>query len=214
MKPAIRRSGGPAVRTIGGALVLAASAARADPITLGARVGPQYVFLEGDGPPADLTGWALGLDAAYALTPRLALGAAVDAAVYPGRSDRLPTGDSAHGLATYAELHADTDPTARWSATIDLGTGFRWLSIPLTSGPTDHVRAWEPVRVRAGPTWRGQSGARLSLMVGAGFGFVVSRAREGACSVTGTCADSLYDSDTQSSAEVVVDVTLVVRGWP
>jgi hypothetical protein len=196
------------------ALVLVAAQARADPLTLGARVGPQWMFLEGDGPPADLTGWTFGVDVAYPLSRRLALGAAADVATYPERSDRLPPGSGAHGLATYLELHADTDPSATWSATVDLGTGFRWLSIPLDAGPTDHVRAWEPVRVRAGPTWRGHGSTRVALVVGAGVGFVVSRAREGACSVTGTCADSLYDSDTQSSAEVVLDLTLVVRGWP
>ncbi len=195
--------------------VLAAREARADnELSFDGRIASEWVFLEGDGPPADLSGYCFALGAAYALGPRVSLGAALEAAIYTERSDRLPDGGSAHSLAPFVELHIDTNPTGPLSARIDLATGFRWLRLPLASGPTDSFRMWEPIVVRAGPAWRTSRGTQIAVLFGFGVGWKVSSGRDGACAVTGSCADSLFDSDTQSSAHFTADFALAVRGWP
>ncbi len=196
------------------ALVAAlATSARADGVSLDARIAPQWVFLEGDGPPADLSGDMIGVDVAFPLGHRIALAGAFEGALYTQRSDRMPPGGTAHDLDSFVELQVDTDPTATFSARIALGTGVRWLSLPLSAGPTDRFVAWEPLRLRVGPAWRTSGHTQIAVMAGLGFGFMMSRARDGACAVTASCADSLYDSDTQSSAHFVVELALVVRGW-
>jgi hypothetical protein len=194
-------------------VAMLATSARADGVSLDARIAPQWIFLEGDGPPADLTGDMIGVNVAYPLGHQIALAGEFEAALYTQRSDRMPPGGSAHDLDTFVELQIDTDPTARFTARIALGTGVRWLSLPLSAGPTDHFVAWEPLRLRAGPAWRTSERTQIAVMAGLGFGFMMSRTRDGACAVTASCADSLYDSDSQSSAHFVVELALVVHGW-
>jgi hypothetical protein len=204
------------------AAAIAASAASAsaspsdDPpaLTFGARLAAQAVFLEGDGPPSDLRGYMLGVDASYRIAPRAAIAAVVEGATYLQRSDRLPPGGTADTLAVFAELQLDTAPRERWSARIELATGYRWLSLPLASGPTDRFGAWEALRLRVGPAWHASPRLQVAVLAGFGFGFLVARDRAGACSVNATCADSLYDSATQSSAHFTADLALVVRGGP
>jgi hypothetical protein len=201
------------VKLVAVAVALGATTARAGARSVAARAGWQYVYLEGDGEPADLRGYVAAVDATYALGDRVAVGETVEASLYTQRSDRLPPGPSASALATYLELQVDTNPRGSVAARIDLGTGFRWLALPLAAGPTDHFRAWEPLRLRVGPAWRTR-GVEVAAMVSFGFGWLVGRARDGVCPVTGSCSDSLYDSDTQSSAHFVTELSLSVRGWP
>jgi hypothetical protein len=198
-------------RTAIGVIALLAGPAYADGVSIGARIAPQWVFFDGDGPPADLTGDAVGIDVAYPVSERVAIAGAVDAALYTQRSDRLPPGPSAHDVDAFAELQIDTDPHGSWSARIALGTGIRRLTLPLDAGPTDRFTAWEPLRLHVGPAWHTGHGVQLALMAGFGFGFMMSRARDGVCAVTSSCADSLYDSDSQSSAHFVADLTLAGR---
>jgi hypothetical protein len=194
--------------------LIAASSAHAGELSIGVRSGPQWLYLEGDGPPSDLRGFVLGVDGALPVARRISVAAVVDGSIYTQRSDRLPPGRAATSLATFVELRLDTDPEGPVSARIDLGTGFRWLRLPLDSGPTDSFRAWEPLRLRVGPAWRASREIQVALQAGIGFGLMVSRNRDGTCSLVGTCADSLYNSDTQSSAHFVTELVLSVRGWP
>ena len=195
------------------AVVLVAGTARADGVSIGARLAPQWLFLEGDGTPADLTGDMLGVDVAVPITRRASIAVAAEGALYAQRSDRVPPGGDAHDLAAFAELQLDTRPGESVAARIALGAGVRWLSLPLAGGPTDRFFAWEPLRLRVGPVWRPSPRTEIGVMGGFGFGFIATRGRDGTCVVTGSCADSLYDSDTQSTAHFVVDLSLVARAW-
>jgi hypothetical protein len=194
-------------------VALASSTVHADPVTLDARAGWQWLFLEGDATTSDLRGNAIDVAAAYAFGPRIGLAAGLEAARYGERSDRLPAGATATSAGAVVELRLDTNPDGPVSARIDLGTGYRWLSLPLAAGPTDRFHAWEPLHLRVGPAWRATPTVQLALQAGFGFGFLVARNRDGACSVTASCADSLYDSDAQSSVHFIFDVTAAVRVW-
>jgi hypothetical protein len=182
--------------------------------SIGGRAGPEWLFLEGDTSQSDLRGFVFGLDAAYPVGRSIALGAALDASIYTQRSERLPPGSTSESLATFLELRIDTNPEGSFSARIDLGTGYRWLWLPLAAGPTDRFGAWEPLHLRAGPAWRPSSRTQVAVMAGFGFGWFASRDRDGTCAVIGSCADSLYDSDAQSSVHFVGELSLTVRGWP
>ena len=201
-------------RAIIGVLVLAARA-DADDITFDARAGWQWLFLEGDATTSDLRGNAVDVSAAYSLGPRMALAAGIEGARYGERSDRLPPGATATSAGAFVDLRLDTNPDGPISARIDLGTGYRWLSLPLAAGPTyDHRTARsKPLHLRVGPAWRASPNVQLALQAGFGFGWLVARSRDGACSVTASCADSLYDSDAQSSVHFIFDLTAAVRVW-
>jgi hypothetical protein len=201
------------VKWLAGVACLAVStAAAAEPLSFGVRIARQWVFLEGDGPPADLVGFGFQLDAAYPIRRGIAIAAGVDVGLFPERSDRLPPGSAAKSLAPFAGVELDTSPGDDISARIDIATGYRWLELPLSSGPTDRFRSWEALAVHAGPAWRSH-GLQLAVMAGFGFGVVMARRHDGTCAVTGSCADSLFDSDTQSSAHFIADLAFQVRGW-
>jgi hypothetical protein len=196
------------------AIAAAPAAAHEREWSIGGRAGSQWLFLEGDASQSDLRGFVFGLDGTYAVTPRIALAMTAEASIYTQRSDRLPFGPNAESVAGFFELRMDTHPEGPFSVRIDLGTGYRWLWLPLASGPTDRFAAWEPLRLRVGPAWRPSSGLQIAVVAGFGFGWFTSRDRDGACAVIGSCADSLYDSDTQTSAYLASELSLQVRGWP
>jgi hypothetical protein len=52
------------------------------------------------------------------------------------------------------------------------------------------------------------------VALGLGFGLFLSRPGDRSCAVTGTCQDSLIDSDTASPVHFVGDLTVAVQGWP
>jgi hypothetical protein len=195
-------------------LAFRAVPAHAGDWSIGGRAGSEWMFLEGDVSTSDLRGFVFGVDAAYSVGRRMALGADLDASIYTQRSDRLPPGPTADSFATFLELRIDTNPEGPFSARIDLGTGYRFLMLPLASGPTDRFGAWEALRLRVGPAWRASSGVQVAVVAGFGFGWFASRGRDGACAVIGTCSDSLYDSDAQSPVHFVSELALTVRGWP
>ena len=181
--------------------------------TLGARVGPQWIFLEGDGAQSDLRGYVGGLDAAWRLSHHLSLAESIEGSLFDGRSDRLEPGPTASSLALVTQLRIDTNPEGPWSARIDLGPGYRWLWVPSTSGPTELYGALEPLRLRVGPAYRAGE-VQVSVALGVGFGLFLSRPGDRNCAISGTCADSLLDSDTASPVHFVGDLTVAVQGWP
>jgi len=182
-------------------------------LELGARVGPQWVYLEGDFGESDLRGYFAGVDGTLRVTRRLGIGGVVEASVYDGRSDRLEPGPSATSYAAFAELRVETNPEGPFSFRIDMGPGTRWLILPMTTGPAETYGALEPLRLRVGPAYR--AGAlELSVAIGLGFGWFMARPADRSCAVTGSCEDSLVDSDTASSVHFVNDLSVSVRGWP
>jgi hypothetical protein len=195
------------------ALVALPRAASADSITVGARIGPQSIFLEGDGSPSDLRGYVAGLDVTVPLSRYLGLAGVLEGSIYDRRSDRLEPGAAATSWAPFAELRVDTNPDGPWSCRIDLGTGYRWLLLPLVSGSTDSYGGVEPLRLRVGPAYR-SGRVEVALVLGAGFGWFVARPGARSCAVTGTCQDSLLDSDTASPVHFVGDLSAAVRVWP
>jgi hypothetical protein len=195
------------------ALLALPRAASADPIALGARAGPQSIFLEGDGSPSDLRGYVAGIDVTMPLSHHLGLAGVVEASLYDRRSDRLEPGAAATSYGAFAELRVDTHPEGPWSCRIDLGTGYRWLLLPLASGPTDAYGGIEPLRLRLGPAYR-TGPLEVSVALGAGFGWFIARPGAHSCAVTATCQDSLLDSDTASPVHFVGDLSVAVRGWP
>jgi putative component of toxin-antitoxin plasmid stabilization module len=197
---------------------LATRDARADEspprFALGARAGMQSLFLEGDGSPSDLRGMFVGMDGSVRVTRHLALAAVVEASEYAGRGDRLPAGPIATSWGAFLEARADTNPGGPLSVRIDVGPGYRWLTLPVAAAPADHFSGFEPLRVHVGPSWRVAGQTEIALLGGAGFGWFATQSFGRACSVTATCADSLFGSDTVSSAHFVLDVSLAIRGWP
>ena len=55
---------------------------------------------------------------------------------------------------------------------------------------------------------------RSAVLGGIGFGLFFSRPGDRNCAVSGTCQDSLIDSDTASPVHFVGDFTVAVQGWP
>jgi hypothetical protein len=189
-------------------------AERREPLlSLGARIGPQSIYLEGDGSPSDLRGYVLGAQLTLRLSRHLGIAGAVEGSVYDRRSDRLEPGPAATSVAAFAQLHVDTNPEGPWAFVIDLGPGFRWLQLPLASGPTDQYGGLEPLRLRMGPALHHES-LELSVALGVGFGWFVARPGARDCAVTGTCQDSLLDSDTASPVHFVGDLSIALAGWP
>jgi len=182
-------------------------------LTLGARIGPQSIYLEGDGAPSDLRGYVAGVDAAVRLSRNLSLAVVFEGSLYDRRSDRLEPGPPATSAAVFAELHVDTNPDGPWSVRIDLGPGYRWLELPLASGPTDEYSGIEPLRLRIGPAYY-YGDLEVSVAFGLGFGWFTARPGAHSCAVTGTCQDSLLDSDTASPVHFVGDLSVAIRGWP
>jgi hypothetical protein len=183
------------------------------PLSLGARVGPQSIFLEGDGAQSDLRGYVAGLDGTLRLSRHLSIAGSIEGSLFDGRSDRLEPGPTATSLGLFTELRIDTNPDGPWSARIDVGPGYRWLWLPLASGPTDAYGGLEPLRLRVGPAYR-VGDLQVSVALGVGFGLFLARPGDRNCAVTGTCEDSLLDSDTASPVHFVADLTVAVRGWP
>lgn len=188
----------------------AASPERA--LAVGARVGPQALYLEGDGAPSDLRGTMAGLDLTLHLSSHLGLSVAAEGTVLDHRSDRLQPGPAGTSLGAFVGLAVDTNREGPWSARIDLATGARWLALPLSSGGADTYGGFEPLRLRVGPAYRA-GGLEVSLALGVGFGWFWGRGGAD-CAVTGSCADSLIGSDTAGSVHFVGDLTLAIRGWP
>jgi hypothetical protein len=182
-------------------------------LSLGARIGPQSIYLEGDGAPSDLRGYMAGVDATVHLSRHLGLAAVAEASLYDRRSDRLEPGPTATSYAAFAELRIDTNPEGPWSFRIDLGPGYRWLTLPLASGPTDEYSGIEPLRIRLGPAYR-QGDLEFAVAFGLGFGWFTARPGAHSCAVTATCQDSLLDSDTASPVHFVGDLSVAIRGWP
>jgi hypothetical protein len=183
------------------------------PFSLGARAGPQSIFLEGDGAQSDLRGYVAGVDAALRLSRYLSIAGAVEGSLFDGRSDRVEPGPAATSLGAFSELCIDTNPDGPWSARIDVGPGYRWLWLPMASGPTEVYGGLEPLRLRAGPAYR-VGDVQVTVALGVGFGLFLSRPGDRNCAVSGTCQDSLIDSDTASPVHFVGDLTVAVRGWP
>ncbi|MFI5297075.1 MAG: hypothetical protein ACHREM_03175 [Polyangiales bacterium] len=184
---------------------------RAPVVFVGARVGAQSLFLEGDSATADLRGLFIGVDASLRVTSHVSVAAVVEATRFDARSDRLEPGGAASSLATFAELRIDTNPEGDWTARIDLGTGVRWLRLPLASAPSDTYWALEPLRLRIGPAHR-FAGFEASVAAGLGFGWFVARPGDRSCAVTGACADSILESDTASGVHFVGDLSATLRG--
>lgn len=178
---------------------------------VGARVGSQSLYLEGDSATADLRGLFVGVDASLRVTSHVTVAAVVEATRFDARSDRLEPGDVASSLATFAELRIDTNPEGDWTARIDLGTGVRWLRLPLASAPSDTYWALEPLRLRIGPAHR-FAGLEVSVAAGLGFGWFVARPGDRSCAVTSACADSILESDTASGVHFVGDLSATLRG--
>ena len=200
------------VTTVGRAAFADGTEARGA-LSLAARAGPQSIFLEGDGAQSDLRGYVAGAGAALRVSRYLSLAGAVEGSLFDGRSDRLQPGATATSVGVFAELRVDSNPDGPWSARIDVGPGYRWLWLPLAVGPTDAYAGLEPLRLRAGPAYR-LGDVQLTVAVGAGFGLFLSRPGDRSCAVTGTCTDSLLDSDTASPVHFVGDLTIAVSGWP
>lgn len=205
------------------ALLFASGVARAEappagtpltPVVLGARIGVQSLYLEGDGTPADLRGFAFAGDAALRVGRHLSFAAVFEASLYGQRSDRVERGPTATSYATFLEARADTNPEGPLSLRIDLGTGCRWLAVPLDRGGRDHYWGFEPLHLRLGPSYRVTRAIDVAALGGLGFGWFSAHPGpgSGSCAVTGTCKDSLYNSDVQSAAHFVVDVSLALRG--
>lgn len=182
-------------------------------LSLGARVGPQWIFLEGDGSPSDLRGAFAGVDATLRLSRYLSLAGVVEWSTYDGRSDRLEPGPPATSLGTFAELRVDTNPEGPWSVRIDIGPGYRWLWLPLATGSTDAYGGLEPLRLRVGPAYR-TGAVQVSVALGFGFGLFTARPGDRDCAVTASCQDSLLDSDTSSPVHFVGDLSVALAGWP
>jgi len=182
-------------------------------VVVGARAGVQSIYLEGDGAPSDLRGVVAGVDAALRLGEHVGVGGALEASLYDRRSDRLEPGPAATSYAAFAELRLDTHPAGPWSARIDLGTGYRWLFLPLGSGTTDGYGGFEPLRLHLGPSYR-VGAVDVAVLGGVGFGWFTARPGARSCAVTAVCQDSLLDSDTSSSVHFMADLALAVRGWP
>lgn len=180
-------------------------------LTLGARFGPQSVYLEGAGSPSDLRGYVAGLEASLALSRHLAVAGTVEGSEYDARSDRLAPGPTATSLAAFAELRIDTHPEGPWTVRVDLGAGTRWLVLPLASGPTDTYGGVEALRMRLGPAYRWSDGLELGVALGAGFGWFTARPGARECAVTGACQDSLLETDTATPVHFVGDLTVVLR---
>jgi hypothetical protein len=201
------------------AVLLASHPARADdaasrgPPSFGARIGTQSIYLEGDDAPSDLRGYFAGLDAGARLSRHFRLTGVFEASIYDRRSDRLEPGSPATSYAGFLDLGIDTNPEGPWSASIDLATGCRWLRVPLSSGPSDAYGGVEPLRLRLGPALRVDP-ILVSVTGGIGFGWFTARPGARSCAVTGTCQDSLLDSETASALHFVGDVSVAVRGWP
>ncbi len=199
-------------------MLFASGAARAEapaastPIVLGARIGRQSLYLEGDGAPADLTGFVFAGDVALRVGRHLSLAAVVETSAYGQRSDRVQPGPTATSYATFLEARADTNPEGPLSLRLDVGTGCRWLVVPLDRGARDHFWGLEPLHLRLGPTYRVTHAVDVAALGGFGFGWFSAHPGAGSCAVTGTCKDSLYDSDVQSAVHFVVDVSLALRG--
>jgi hypothetical protein len=68
-------------------------------LTLGARIGPQSIYLEGDGAPSDLRGYVAGVDAAVRLSRNLSIAGVFEGSLYDRRSDRLEPGPAAMSAA-------------------------------------------------------------------------------------------------------------------
>jgi len=183
------------------------------PLAFGARAGPQSIYLEGDGAPSDLRGYMAGIDATLRLSHYLGVSGAFEASIFDRRSDRLQPGAAATSYGAFAGLLVDTHPEGPWSARIDLGTGYRWLLLPLASGGTDPYGGWEPLRLRVGPAYH-PGGLEASVSLGVGFGWFSARPGSRSCAVTGSCQDSLLDSDTASPVHFVGDLSVAIRGWP
>jgi hypothetical protein len=172
------------------------------------------LFLEGDGSPPDLWGFAFGLDGALRLGPHLELVTSLEASLYDGRSDRVPTGPLAQSFAAFLLARIDTHPGGRWGARIDIGPGYRWLVLPFASGGSDRYSGFEPLRLHLGPRLRAASHLDIAVLGGAGFGWFTAYGTSRACAVTASCPDSLFSSDTQSAAHFVADISFAIRGWP
>jgi hypothetical protein len=185
-------------------------------VAIGARTGVQSIYLEGDGSPSDLRGFVFGADGQIRVARRLTIGLAVEGSLYDRRSDRLPHGRVASSVAPFLEVHADTNPEGPLSARIDLGTGARWLTLPVDDTAAGRYAGIEALRLRIGPGVRLAHGYDLALQVGFAFGWFAMQDSGGraACAVTATCKDSLLDSDTQSSVHFTTDLTLALRVWP
>ncbi len=130
-----------------------------------------------------------------------------------GAATDFEPGPAATSLGVFTELRIDTNPDGPWSVRIDVGPGYRWLWLPMASGPTEVYGGLEPLRLRAGPAYR-VGDVQVTVALGVGFGLFFSRPGDRNCAVSGTCQDSLIDSDTASPVHFVGDLTVAVQGWP
>jgi hypothetical protein len=183
-------------------------------VALGARVGAQSIFLEGDDAPSDLRGWVFGADVQGHVAHHLALVAGLDLSLFNRRSDRLPYGRTSSSYAPFVGVRIDTNPGGQLGVHIELATAIRWLTLPLDSGSTDHYFGVEPLRLRVGPALRVEHRVDLALLVGAAFGWFTARPGEHACAATASCPDSLLDSTTMSSVHFVGDLAIVATWLP
>jgi len=188
-------------------LLFVPSAASAD-VGLGARTGLQWIYLEGDGSPSDLRGYVFGADLHARVTEHLAIATGLELSLYDRRSDRLPYGRVASSWSPFVGVRLDTNPEGPWSARIELATAARWVTLPL-DGETEHLFGIEPLRLRVGPALRVSKSFDLAVLVGAGFGFFMTKDGAQACAATASCADSRLDSDTSSSVHFVTDLAIV-----
>jgi hypothetical protein len=95
-----------------------------------------------------------------------------------------------------------------------VGPGYRWLTLPIEGSAADRFSGFEPLRVHLGPSLRIAGQTELALLGGGGFGWFGARSFGRSCSVTASCADSLYGSDTVETVHFVADLSLAIRGWP
>ena len=181
-------------------------------LAFGLRAGSQALYLEGDGSPADLSGYVFGGDAALRLSPRLSIAALFDVSIYGQRSDRVEPGALATSYAPSVELRANTNPEGPFSFRIDLGAGCRWLAVPMDHRVTDRFWGVEPLHLRVGPSYRASERIEVVALGGLGFGWFATHSGSDSCAVNGTCRDSLYDSDVQTSVHFVLDLSLGIRG--
>jgi hypothetical protein len=181
-------------------------------LSLSARAGLQYLYLEGDGAPPDLKGYGFAAEAAMHVWGALSVGASFEPSIYNTRSDRVPTGATATSYATFAFVRLDTNREGPLSVAIQIASGYRWLIVPVDGSPADRFSGIEPLLIRLGPTYRVHGGVDLGLLAGLGVGWFQDVPNAKSCAVVATCGDSLFDSDTQSAAHFTVDLSLVVRG--
>jgi hypothetical protein len=196
-----------------GVLLAATASSGADaPFAWNARAGSEQIYLEGDGSPSDLRGFVFAVEPAVRLGSRYTLGLSLEASLYPWRSDRLDAGPLAGGGAAFLEAGAETHPGKPFSVSIRLGAGYRRLWVPLATGGTDAFWAVEAARLRAGPSFQISDRLRIEVLLAGALGWFFAAHGAQECAVTGSCADSLYDSTTQSSAHFTFDLSVAVRG--